>query len=78
MQKVKCKGHGLGPIIIIIKGVAVVMVVVEFFPNYEVGEVPGGGNQVIFCKTQIEESRKTNLRLFIKEREITQLFRDER
>ena len=39
MQKVECKGHRLGLIIIRIKGAAVVMVTVEFFPMDEVGEV---------------------------------------
>ena len=39
-----------------------------------VGNPPrGGGHQVNFCKTQMEERSETELRIFVKVREITQL-----
>ena len=39
MQKMKCKGHRLGPIVSRIKGAAIVLVAEEIFPMDVVGEV---------------------------------------
>ena len=46
-----------------------------FFRVDEVGEVThhGGGNHVNFAKHKLKKGRKTNLGVFIKVREITQL-----
>ena len=62
MQKMKCKGHRLGPIVTRIKGTAVVMVAVEIFPVDEEGEVTHHvmvGFKLIL--TQIEERSENGI-----------------
>ena len=60
----KCKGHRLGLIVSRIKGAAIVIVAVEIFPRGRGrgGKPPrGGGHQVNFCKTQIEERSENGI-----------------
>ena len=76
MQKMKCKGHRLGLIVSRIKGAAIVLVAVEIFPVDAVGEVTHhvvAGTKLIFARRKLRKGRKTELRIFVKVREITQL-----
>ena len=72
MRRVKRKGHSLGLIIIRIKGVAIIVVVVEVFPR-------GSGSQPttwwrassnIFAERKLKSGQITKFRAFIKIREI--------
>ena len=63
-EKMKCKGQSIGLIVTRIKGAAVEMVALEIFPVDEGrgGNPPrGGGHQVNFCKTQIEERSENGI-----------------
>ena len=64
MRRMKCMGHRLGLIIIRIKGAAVVIVAVDFFPRgrgWEGNPPRGGRHKVNFCKTQIEERSENGI-----------------
>ena len=58
-----------------IKGAAIVLVAVEIFPVDGVGEVTHhvvAGSKCIFARRKLRKGRKTELRIFVKVREITQ------